>query len=130
MFTKQQQLKKNKVKKESTFGKKKSVLRKKSQNLSKEEKDFLDWLQKREHTVCFVCGKRNPMDDIEWHHVKRSSSDKKNHLRLIPLCGSKHHRNGELSPHGGARRFRETFSYESQLAYAAGIHLEYLNNKV
>jgi 5-methylcytosine-specific restriction endonuclease McrA len=115
----------------STFGKKKSRLKKKSlkNQLSQEERDYLDWLQKREHSVCFVCGKRDFSDDLEWHHVKKSSSDKKNHFRLIPLCGSKHHRNGELSPHGGAKKFRETFSYEMQLEYAAGIHLEYLNSK-
>ena len=129
MYTKEEQLKKVKKKKVSTFGKK-NILKKKSQNLSKDEKDFLNWLQTRENTVCFVCGKNDFYDKIEWHHVKNSSSDKKNHFRLIPLCGSKHHKNGELSPHGGARKFRETFTYEEQLFYAAKIHLEYLNNKI
>ena len=131
MYSKQEQLKKDKAKKVSTFGKKKSCLKKKSKKslLTKEEQDYLTWLQGRENSVCFVCGKRNFNDDLEWHHVKNSSSDKKNHFRLIPLCGSKHHRNGELSPHGGARKFRETFTYEEQLFYAAKIHLEYLKNK-
>lgn len=124
-------MKKVKEKKVSTIGKKKSCLKKKSKKnlLTKEEQDYLTWLQGRENSVCFVCGKRNFNDDLEWHHVKNSSSDKKNHFRLIPLCGSKHHRNGELSPHGGARKFRETFTYEEQLFYAAKIHLEYLKNK-
>ena len=67
----------------------------------------MTWLQGRENSVCFVCGKRNFNDDLEWHHVKKSSSDEKNHFRLIPLCGSKHHRNGDLSPHGNAKRWRE-----------------------
>ena len=106
-------------------------LKKKSKKslLTKEEQDYLTWLQGRENSVCFVCGKRNFNDDLEWHHVKKSSSDKKNHFRLIPLCGSKHHRNGDLSPHGNAKRWRETFSLEVQLIYAAGIHLEYINSK-
>lgn len=130
MFSKQEQLKKDKVKKVSTFGKKKSCLKKKSKKslLTKEEQDYLTWLQSRENSVCFVCGKRNFNDDIEWHHVKKSSSDKKNHFRLIPLCGHLHHRNGDLSPHGNAKRWRETFSLEVQLTYAVEIHLEYINS--
>jgi hypothetical protein len=131
LFSKQEQLKKDKVKKVSTFGKKNSCLKKKSKKslLTKEEQDYLTWLQGRENSVCFVCGKRNFNDDLEWHHVKKSSSDKKNHFRLIPLCGHLHHRNGDLSPHGNAKRWRETFSLEMQLIYAAEIHLEYLNSK-
>lgn len=131
MFSKSEQLKKDKVKNVSTFGKKKSCLKKKSKKslLTKEEQDYLTWLQSRENSVCFVCGKRNFNDDLEWHHVKNSSSDKKNHFRLIPLCGHLHHRNGDLSPHGNAKRWRETFSLEMQLIYAAEIHLEYLNSK-
>lgn len=125
MYTKEEQLKKNKKKKVSTFGKK-NILKKKSQNLSNDEKDFLNWLQIRENTVCFVCGKNDFYDKIEWHHIKRSSSDTKNHFRLIPLCGSKHHRNGELSPHGSPKKWRETFSLEVQLKYAAEIYQEYL----
>ena len=124
MYTKEEQLKKVKKKKGFNIWEKK-YFEKKSQNLSKDEKDFLNWLQTRENTVCFVCGKNDFYDKIEWHHVKNSSSDTKNHFRLIPLCGSKHHRNGELSPHGGARKFRETFSLESQLIYAAQIYQEY-----
>ena len=69
MYTKEEQLKKVKKKKVSTFGKK-NILKKKSQNLSKDEKDFLNWLQTRENTVCFVCGKNDFYDKIEWHHIK------------------------------------------------------------
>ena len=63
MYTKEEQLKKVKKKKVSTFGKK-NILKKKSQNLSKDEKDFLNWLQTRENTVCFVCGKNDFYDNI------------------------------------------------------------------
>ena len=131
MYSKQEQLKKVKVKKVSTFGKKRSCLKKKSKKnlLTKDEQDYLTWLQTRENTVCFVCGKRNFNDDIEWHHVKNGSSDKKNHFRLIPLCGHLHHRNGDLSPHGNAKKWRETFSLEVQMIYAAEIHLEYINSR-
>lgn len=131
MFSKQQQLKKVKEKKVSTFGKKKSCIKKKSKKnlLTKDEQDYLNWLQNREESVCFVCGKRNFNDDLEWHHVKYSSSDKKNHFSLIPLCGHLHHRNGDLSPHGNAKRWKETFSLEVQIIYAAEIHLEYINSK-
>ena len=130
MYSKQEQLKKDKVKKVSTFGKKKSCLKKKSKKslLTKEEQDYLTWLQGRENSVCFVCGKRNFNDDLEWHHVKNSSSDKKNHFRLISLCGHLPHRNGDLSPHGNAKRWRETFTLEMQMEYATEIHLEYLSN--
>lgn len=131
MYSKQDQLKKDKVKKVSTFGKKKSCLKKKSKKslLTKEEQDYLTWLQGRENSVCFVCGKRDFNDDLEWHHVKQSSSDKKNHFRLIPLCGHLHHRNGDLSPHGNAKNWKSTFSLEVQLIYAAEIYLEYINSK-
>ena len=122
MYTKKEQLKKVKKKKVSTFGKK-NILKKKSQNLSKDEKDFLNWLQNQSYG-CFVCGQQN---GIEWHHVKKSSSDKKNHVRLIPLCFM-HHRLGRLSPHGGPKLWKETYTYEEQLLAAAAIHLRYLNS--
>jgi hypothetical protein len=131
LYSKEQQLKKVKEKKVLTFGKKKSYLKKKSKKnlLTKEEQDYLTWLHNRENSVCFVCSKRRLFDDdLEWHHVKNSSSDKKNHFMLIPLCGHLHHRNGDLSPHGNAKRWRETFSLEVQLSYAAEIHLEYINS--
>ena len=125
MYTKEEQLKKVKKKKVSTFGRK-NILKKKSQNLSKDEKDYLDWLQNQSY-VCFVCGQQN---GIEWHHVKKFSSDKKNHFRLIPLCFMHHRISNELSAHGTPRKFREAFTYEEQLFYAAKIHLEYLKNKL
>ncbi len=125
MFTKDEQLKKDKAKKVSTFGKKKSCLKKRNakNQISKDEKDYLDWLQNQSYG-CFVCGQQN---GIEWHHVKKFSSDKKNHFRLIPLCGVEHHRLGKLSPHGNAKLWRETYTYEEQLQFAATIHLNYLN---
>ena len=125
MFTKNEQLKKDKVKKVSTFGKKKSCLKKRSakNQISKDEKDYLDWLQNQSYG-CFVCGQQN---GIEWHHVKKFSSDKKNHFRLIPLCFMHHRISNELSAHGTPKLWRETYTYEEQLQFAATIHLNYLN---
>jgi hypothetical protein len=121
------QLKKNKKKKVSNFGKKKSYIRKTSlkRMITKEDREYLLWLQTQTHEVCFVCGKNNPSDKIEWHHVKRTSSDAKNHKRLIPLCGTAHHRAGFISPHANPSKWRELYSMEVQLEYAKNIYERY-----
>jgi len=103
---------------------KRKIIKKKSEkNLATpEEKEFLDWLKEDfqyEKYPCFVCNNLNTNDSIEWHHVKKYSSDAKNHKRLIPLCGNEHHRLGTtLSPHGTPKKWRETYSMEEQNAYA------------
>jgi len=84
--------------------------------------EYLTWLHYQQYP-CFVCGKQN---GIEWHHVKRDSTDKKDHKRLIPLCGNEHHRNGKLSPHGNPSLWRETFSMDLQNGYADSIYQDYL----
>ena len=122
MYTKEEQLKKAKKKKVSTFGKK-NILKKKSQNLSKDEKDYLDWLQNQSY-VCFVCGQQN---GIEWHHVKKFSSDKKNHFRLIPLCFMHHRISNELSAHGTPRKFRDLYPLDIQNIFANNIYIAYLS---
>ena len=122
MYTKEEQLKKVKKKKVSTFGKK-NILKKKSQNLSKDEKDFLNWLQNQSYG-CFVCGQQN---GIEWHHVKKFSSDKKNHFRLIPLCFMHHRISNELSAHGTPRKFRDLYPLDIQNIFANNIYIAYLS---
>ena len=122
MYTKKEQLKKFKKKKVSTFGKK-NILKKKSQNLSKDEKDYLDWLQNQSYG-CFVCGQQN---GIEWHHVKKFSSDKKNHFRLIPLCFMHHRISNELSAHGTPRKFRDLYPLDIQNIFANNIYIAYLS---
>ena len=122
MYTKEEQLKKVKKKKVSTFGKK-NILKKKSQNLSKDEKDYLDWLQNQSYG-CFVCGQQN---GIEWHHVKKFSSDKKNHFRLIPLCFMHHRISNELSAHGTPRKFRDLYPLDIQNIFANNIYIAYLS---
>jgi len=132
-----------KPKKESTFGKKPFKGKQKNRTgnkkvtvarikpkpsaknvkkLSSEDEAYLEYLQELD-AVCFVCGKKN---GIEWHHVKLYSSDKKNHKRLIPLCGVEHHRLGmELSAHGTPKKWRETYSMDEQNAYADEIYNKY-----
>jgi len=88
-----------------------------------EDAKYIEWLQCSSYS-CFVCGGHN---GIEWHHVKKFSTDKKDHTRLIPLCGVEHHRLGAvLSAHGTPKKWRETFSMEVQLEYAANIYEDYL----
>lgn len=144
-----------KPKKESTFGKVKKPFKGKKRNrkgntkssfsdlpvkrlkpkysskndssLTVEERDFLDYLPTTDY-VCFVCGQRN---GIEWHHVKEFSTDKKNHFRLIPLCGVEHHRLGTvLSAHGTPKKWRETFSMELQNSFADKIYEKYKEIKL
>ncbi len=125
MYSKYEQLKKVKEKKVSTFGKKKSCLKKKSvkNQISKDEKDYLDWLQNQSYG-CFVCGQQN---GIEWHHVKKFSSDKKNHFRLIPLCFMHHRISNELSAHGTPRKFRDLYPLDIQNIFANNIYIAYLS---
>lgn len=85
------------------------------------DRKYLDWL-KSQPLKCFSCGQQN---GIELHHVKKSSSQYKNDHQVIPLCGIKCHRLGDLSPHGNAKAWRETYSYEMQLDYAEKIYQEY-----
>ena len=126
-ISKQQQLKHNKKPKISTFGKTKSFIKKKSAKniVTKEEQDYLDWLHQGYHLRCMIC---NTQSKIEFHHVKNRSSDKKNHLRLIPLCYMHHRISNDISAHGTPKKFREIYPYENQLILAASIHLKYLND--
>lgn len=122
-----------KPKKESTFGKVKKPFKGSNRNrkgsksnTTSEELDYLHWLQLQNYP-CFVCGCHN---GIEWHHVKLYSSDKKNHKRLIPLCGEEHHRLGKLSPHGSPKLWRETFSLDVQNVAAEKIYDDYVREKL
>ncbi len=135
------------AKKESTFGTAKKPFKGKSSNrkgnvknsfsdssikpkysaknkklITVEDSAYLKWL-KSLSVVCFCCGKQN---GIEWHHVKQTSSDKKNHKRLIPLCGIICHRLGTvLSAHSTPKKFRAIFSIEKQNAHADEFYKKY-----
>ncbi len=100
MYSKADQLKKNKTKKDSKVSKNKPTPL---------EQKYLTWLQNQRHYRCFVCG--GYWD--EWHHIKFKSTDKKNHTMLIPLC-REHYHGKILSPHGTPKKWRETFTMKEQ----------------
>ena len=107
------------------FGKKISPIKKKP-TTTPEDQAYLSWLNDQHYFTCFVCNQQN---GIEWHHVKEHSTDKKNHKRLIPLCGVEHHREGSLSPHGTPKLWRATYTMREQNRRADGIYQEYKESK-
>ncbi len=117
------------------FGTVKKALRNKSKSniVSQEDREYLDWLHKEEQGYnyhCFVCGNNNSNDTTEWHHVKESSGDRKDHKRQIPLCGNEHHRLGTgLSAHGTPKKFRETYPMKVQYKHAEKIYSDFLQYK-
>ena len=91
--------------------------------ITEDEKDYLSWLQTF-HSSCFICGE---IRNIEYHHVKYKSTDKKNHRRLIPLC-NEHHQGNKLSPHGTPKLWRGMISMEKQEDMAESIYQLYLRS--
>jgi len=86
----------------------------------------MDWLhQNKDSFICFVCGS----NIVEFHHVKRDSTDKKDHKRLMPLCQEHHTLSAELSAHGTPKKWRETYSMEFQHRLADKIYKKYLEGK-
>jgi hypothetical protein len=113
--------KKLRTKKESTFGKKKTILKLKAK-VPKKDLDYMGWLRNHKYLfVCMVCDSKN----VEFHHVKRDSTDKKNHKRLIPLCQNHHTVSNELSAHGTPKKFREFYPMDYQNKIADKIHNRY-----
>ena len=96
---------------------------KNKRKITDDEQDYLEWLQCR-NSGCMVCNSGH----IEYHHVKKNSTDKKDHKRLIPLC-IEHHKGTELSPHGTPKLFKEVFSIEYQQEVADAMYNEYLKEK-
>jgi len=111
-------------KKDAVFGKKKHILKKKVK-ASSGDLSYLSWLQDLARP-CIVCGNYS----VEWHHVKRDSTDKKDHERLIPLCRDHHTESKELSAHGTPILFRETYSMDYQYSYADRLYKIYLKEMI
>lgn len=108
-----------KPKSKSTFANRKAI---KQKRITKDgELDYLNWLQTLK-APCMVCN--NIVE--HWHHVKRDSTDKKDHTKLIPLCAF-HHIGDELSPHGTPKLWRNTYSIEIQNSLAGKYYEEYKN---
>ena len=119
-----------KPKKESSFGKDSKPMKqtkmKPKRTTTDEESEYLNWQKEQEHT-CFVCGTGM---GIELHHVRRDSTSKKSHFRIIPLCFN-HHTAGDFSAHKSPKKFREKYSMDIQEAYADSLYEEYeLSNTI
>lgn len=114
-YTKAMQLMKNRLKPK--------VSQKNKPKITQDEKEYLNWLdQMRGSIPCVIC---NTFKNIEYHHVKNRSTDKKDHKRLIALCMD-HHRYNKLSPHNGPRLFRSTYPVEVQNKIADELYQRYL----
>ena len=106
---------------------KKSQLTRNSPLKEKPLKDqqYLQWVH-ASNPSCYSCGKPYHPMVTELHHTKLYSSDKKNDYLVIPLCGETCHRNGDLSPHGNPKKWRETYPIEMQIEHAKKLYQEYL----
>ncbi|HIC43857.1 MAG TPA: hypothetical protein EYO73_06085 [Sulfurimonas sp.] len=108
-----------------SFGKERLIIKSKPK-VKVEELSYLQWLHEdaQLHTsFCMVCNR--PVQD--WHHVKLTSTDKKNHKRLIPLCKA-HHVGNALSPHGTPALWRETYSMSRQNKIADEVYNRYISH--
>jgi hypothetical protein len=113
MYSKADQLKKNRTTKKPSM--------KNKPKITQHERDYLQWL-KEQDLSCFSCGKKR---GVELHHIKQSSSDRKNHLEVIPLCGVTCHRLGEYSAHSNPRWFRSEYPIEVQRKFAKILYKEF-----
>ena len=116
MYTKSDQLKKNKTPKVKKVSKNKPT---------PHEQKYLSWTQNQAHYRCFVCGGYRE----EWHHIKFKSTDKKNHTMLIPLC-KEHHHGKILSPHGTPRKWRETFTMKEQNEAGREFYYDFMQGEM
>jgi len=117
-------------KKDGTFGTKKPFKgknknRKGNTKITKEDLDYLNWLHNVNSFSCLVCNNHI----VEWHHVKRDSTCRKNHKRLIPLCQKHHTVSLDFSAHGTPKKWRETYSMGFQNDLADMIYRKYLDEK-
>lgn len=115
MLTKKAQTKSNRLRPKPSM--------KNNRKVSGEDKAYLEYLQTTSYT-CMVCGTGM---NIEWHHVKRDSSDKKDHTSLIPLCYMHHRLSDKISAHGTPKLFRQTYPVDAQRVLARKIYDEYLS---
>ena len=90
--------------------------------IATEDSEYLQWLQTQQYQ-CFVCG---TYENIEMHHIKKHSNDKKNHKELIPLCVMHHRLSNELSAHNTPTKFRELYPIKKQREYARTLYNNYI----
>lgn len=85
----------------------------KAPSITKEEKQYLNWFASKDLS-CIVCG---TYSNVQGHHIKERSTDRKNHKQLIPLCID-HHTGNKISPHGAKKAFFDMFPIEAQRTIA------------
>ena len=114
-------------KKVSTFGQTKSRLKKVSDTnkakATEEDLAYMDYLnENRDNFSCVVCAS----GPVEFHHIKRDSTDKKDHKRLWPLCREHHTGSAGFSAHGTPKKWREEYPMAVQNAIADKMYNNYL----
>lgn len=132
MYSKKEQLKKNKKENVSTFGKKKSCLKKKSKKVSLEKvelsNDYYEYLH-NSNQRCVVCGDVS----IEIHHItdiKRIPGKRREWNRVVTLCPN-HHKNGKDGIHILSKDefYSRVMSFEKLMENSNRLYQEYLEFK-
>ena len=133
MYSKDEQLKKLKEKKVSTFGKKKSCLKKRSKKTQIEKEDlsndYYDYLH-NSGQKCVVCGSSS----IEIHHItdiKRIPYEPRRVWnRVITLC-PEHHKNCKDGIHILSKDefYSRVMSFEKLTKKSLDLYQEYLETK-
>lgn len=106
------------------YSKKEQLFKNKKDGITKDEMAYLSWFA-LQSLPCIVCG---TYSNIQGHHIKERSTDKKDHFKLIPLC-VEHHTGNKISPHGTPRLFREKYPIEAQKIIADKIYNYWLSEK-
>lgn len=104
-----------------SFGKKKTKWNNKGtkRKTTDKELEYLNWC-KEQDLKCIVCNSNN----TQLHHIKRNSSDKKDHTKIIPLC-LEHHIGNKISPHGAKENFFKRYPWEWQKRYSETLYKKY-----
>ena len=123
MYSKSEQLKNNKVKvkKKTMFEKKHKMKHKRV--ATDEDLVYFQWLRS-EVRYCIVCNS----PDVEYHHIKKCSNDKKDHSRLICLCKEHHTNSKTMSAHGNKKEFIKLFPLKSQEVLAKRMYDKFLES--
>jgi 5-methylcytosine-specific restriction endonuclease McrA len=127
------QTKKNKQKKESTFGKKKSSIKRRSQKMRVEKENLSNLYYEYLHTSnqkCAVCG--GSCDAI--HHItdiKRIKGKRRVWNRVVTLCNKHHDNYSNESIHVLSREkfYDKIMSLEDLLSHSKRLFLQYLEYK-
>lgn len=106
------------------YSKKEQLFKNKKDGITKDERAYLSWFA-LQYLPCIVCG---TYSNIQGHHIKERSTDKKDHFKLIPLC-VEHHTGNKVSPHGSKKEFFNMFPIEAQRTIAFVIYNKYLAEK-